>query len=174
MTPTRPEALRALLEARRTAALGTVGAQGRPFVSMVPFAVDPVDRTLVLHVSELAAHTGHMHAQPGVSLLVQREENAGEPVHALARVTFVAEAEFPLPESPAWIACRAAYLARFPEAEPMTALGDFRFVALHPSAARLITGFAAAVDMDPAEIDEALGRQLDARQARHARQEGPA
>ena len=47
-----------------------------------------------------------------------------------------------------WQALRAAYLARFPEAEPMTQLGDFRFVALRPVAGRHVAGFGAARSVD--------------------------
>ena len=60
-------ALRALLQARRHAALGTLEAQGcGAFVSMVPFAIDTATQRLVLHVSGLAAHTANMAAEPRV------------------------------------------------------------------------------------------------------------
>ena len=41
--PRLTQALRALLSAQRVAALGTLDDDGQPFVSMVPFAVDPVE-----------------------------------------------------------------------------------------------------------------------------------
>lgn len=50
-------ALRALLHARRVAALGTLGDDGNPFVSMVPYALEPSLGCLVIHVIGLAAHT---------------------------------------------------------------------------------------------------------------------
>ena len=53
-------------------------------------------------------------------------------------------------------ACRHAYLARFPEAEPMTALGDFRFVVLHVLGARQVAGFGAARTVDADELRLAL------------------
>ena len=48
------------------------------------------------------------------------------------------------------------YLARFPEAEPMTALGDFRFVRLRPQEARQVAGFGAARSLGLAEVAQAL------------------
>ncbi|MDZ4128749.1 MAG: pyridoxamine 5'-phosphate oxidase family protein, partial [Hydrogenophaga sp.] len=45
--------LRDLLNQQRTAALGTVGADGTPFVSLVPYALDTRQRCLVIHVSGL-------------------------------------------------------------------------------------------------------------------------
>ena len=59
-------------------------------------------------------------------------------------------------------ACRDAYLARFPEAEPLTGFGDFSFFAIRPAQARFVAGFAQAMS--------AHGRDaLAARPARGAR-----
>jgi hypothetical protein len=150
-------ALRGLLANHRTAALGTLDEHGAVAVSMVPFAIDPEDRSLVIHVSGLAAHTRHLMHTPRVSLLVSQAEVAGEPVHALPRVTLDAMATPTEPGSTDAQACRAVYLARFPEAEPMTALGDFRFVRLRPRGARQVAGFGAARSLDAAELAQALG-----------------
>jgi putative heme iron utilization protein len=149
-------ALRSLLIAQRVAALGTMGEDGAPFVSMVPFAVVPALGCLAIHVSGLAAHTRNLQARADISLMVMQSEQSGEPVHALARVTFAAQAKALQPESVAWQACRTAYLARFPEAEPMTQLGDFMFFSLQVSGARQIAGFGAARSIDAQEVSAAL------------------
>jgi heme iron utilization protein len=148
--------LRALVDARRVAALGTTGADGTPLVSMVPYAVEPHLGCFVVHVSGLATHTANLLARPRVSLLVMQGEAAGEPVHALPRATFEGTATALERDGAPWQACRAAYLARFPEAEPMTQLGDFRFVAIEVSGARQVAGFGAARSIDAAEVKLAL------------------
>lgn len=148
--------LRTLLHAQRTAALGTTGGDGAAFVSMVPFALEPALGCLVIHVSGLAAHTRNLQARPRVSLLVMQPEVTGEPVHALPRVTLEGKALMLAPDSAPWHACRAAYLARFPEAEFMTQLGDFRFVAVRITQARHVAGFGAARDVDEEEIKRVL------------------
>ena len=84
--PRLTQSLRALLQSQRVAALGTVNADGTPLVSMVPFAMDPVQPCVVIHVSGLAAHTGNLQRSADVSLMVMQAEAPGEPVHAL-RVT---------------------------------------------------------------------------------------
>ena len=145
-----------LLRRQRVAALGTLGAEGAPFVSMVPFAVEPGAGALVIHVSDLAPHTRHLLAQPAVSVLVMQSEVEGEAVHALPRVTLQAQARVPEVDSPQWRVCRQAYLARFPEAEPMTQLGDFRFVALAVTEARQVAGFGAARSVDAEDLASAL------------------
>lgn len=155
-TPRLTVELAILLHTQRVAALGTLDAQGRPFVSMVPYAIALEPGVLVIHVSALAAHTGNMERSPTVSALVMRAEVAGEPVHALQRVTLGARAEPLAPDHTLYAACRAAYLHRFPEAEPMTQLPDFRFVALHLQQARQVAGFGAARSVDAQTLQEAL------------------
>ena len=150
--PRLMRAIGALLQGQRVAALATLEADGSPFVSMVPFAIEPAQACLVLHVSALAQHTGNMARSPRVSLLVMQAEQADQPVHALPRLSLLGRASTPEPGSEAWAACRAAYLARFPEAEPMTQLGDFRFVAIELSGARQIAGFGAARSVDADEL----------------------
>lgn len=149
-------ALRALLWSRRTAALGTRDERGDPFVSMVPYAIDSASQEAILHVSALAAHTGNMRRWPHVSLLVCAPDMDGEPVHALPRVTLDALARTAEPGSEEAISARHAYLTRFPEAEPMTALGDFRFVRLQVLGARQVAGFGAARSLPPEEVRRAL------------------
>ena len=154
--PRLGHALRALLHERRHAALGTLDAAGAPFVSMVPFAIDAAAGRLVLHISGLAAHTSHMAAEPRVSLLVTAADAAGQPVHDLARVTLQALAHTPAPGAADWASARAAYLARFPEATPMTELPDFRFITLRITGARQVAGFGAARSVPADELASIL------------------
>lgn len=154
--PRLTQALHALLWLQRVASLGTINQEGTPFVSMVPYAMDPVDGVLVIHVSGLAPHTGNMQRSPCVSLLVMESEVPGAPVHALPRVSLEGIAEPLQPDSPAWEAAKTAYLARFPEAEPMTELGDFRFLAIVLSGARQVAGFGAARSVDAQTLMQVL------------------
>lgn len=151
--------LRALLHSHRVAALGTISDEGLPFVSMVPFALMPALGCFVIHVSGLAAHTKFLVARPAVSLLVMQRETPDEPVHALPRATLVGQAKLLEPDSDEWHACRAAYLERFPEAEHMTQLGDFRFVAIEVKGARQVAGFGSARSIDEQEVRRALSRE---------------
>lgn len=155
--PRLTQALRSLLSTQRVAALGTLDADGSPFVSMVPFAVEPAaSAQLVIHVSGLAAHTRNLQASPRVSLLVMQAEVAGEPVHALPRVTLEGLAAVLVRDSAAWLQARDAYLARFPDAQPMTELGDFMFVGIAVVGARQVAGFGAARSLDAETVAEVL------------------
>ncbi len=154
--PRLTQALHMLLDAQRVAALGTLGADGLPFVSMVPFALETMTPCLVIHVSALAPHTRNLQTNAAVSVMVMQAERAEAPVHALPRVTLQGLAAVLAPGSTSWTAARAAYLNRFPEAEPMTQLGDFMFVAITLQAAHQVAGFGAARSLDAATLAQVL------------------
>jgi putative heme iron utilization protein len=150
--PRLASALRELLRAQRVATLACLDGQNHPALSMVPFACCTQERCLVIHVSALAAHTRYMMDRPDVGLMVCEAEVAGQPVHALQRVSIQGLAEPLRRDSAAWLACRAAYLARFEEARPMTELGDFSFFKITPQSGRHIAGFGAARSVDADEL----------------------
>jgi putative heme iron utilization protein len=140
-----------MLHTQRVASLGTLNADGSPFVSMVPYAIEPESASLIIHVSLLAPHTRNMLSDPSVSMMVMQPEVAGRQVHDLPRVSIVGTATRLQAESPSWLAARTVYLSRFTEAEPMTHLGDFSFVAIQPISARQVAGFGTA---RPVEIED--------------------
>lgn len=151
--------LRRLLLARRSAALGTLDVDGLPHVSMTPYAIDAEAPGLVLLISGLAAHTGHIRRNPQVSLLITDHETPGEPVHALGRMTLAATARLIEPGTDEAERLRRVYLQRFPEAESIGALPDFRYVGVQVQAIRQIAGFGAARDVT-VEAFENLLRSL--------------
>ena len=157
MTPEHAARLVSLVQGRTAAALGTLHA-GAPFVSMAPYAVLPDGTAFVIHVSRLAAHTKDMLADPRVSLLVMQAEGEGVAAQALARVSVQGEATEMAKGSEAERACRNCYLARFPEAGPLTEFGDFSFFAIRPVQARFVAGFAQAMSVTGETLARLLAR----------------
>lgn len=157
MAESTTQILRMLLLDRPVAALATLH-DGRPAVSMIPFAVHAAGDTvrLVTHLSRLAAHTGDMLALPEVSLLVVASESAGTMPQALPRVSLSAVAAFVPPDDPEHAALRGCYLEKFPDAAPLFALGDFSIVALEPTSARLVAGFGRALTLPPDALAAAV------------------
>ena len=141
--------LRDLLHGRGTAAIATLH-DGRPFASMIPFAIALASDGLrfVTHVSRLAAHTRDMLAAPEVCLLITAPETAAMP-QALPRVSIPAVAEFIPPDHPDHVRLKAAYLAKHPPAAELFQLGDFSIVAFTPLLARFVAGFGAAHSLEP-------------------------
>jgi heme oxygenase (biliverdin-IX-beta and delta-forming) len=146
--------LKALLDSRTVAALGTIH-QGAPYVSMVPFALLPDGSAFLIHVSELSAHTGDMLAEPRVSLLVMAAETPDLFAQELPRVTILGKAA-PVPDPSAkYEAGKARYLERFPDAAPIFELGGFSLFSITPEHVRWIGGFAGAESLTPAEFAQA-------------------
>ena len=101
--PRLSRALRVMLNTQRVASLGTLNFDGSPFVSMVPFAIEPESACLIIHVSLLAVHTRNLLSNPAVSLMVMQPEVVGAPVHDLPRVSIVGTAARLKPESGGWL-----------------------------------------------------------------------
>ncbi len=146
--------LRQLIHGRMIAALGTLH-EGVPFVSMVPYAAAK-DGSLILHVSQLAAHTQDMLNNPNVSLLITESAAAGKMPQALARVTVQGRAKMLDRDSQEHTDAREIYLSRFPDAASLFEFVDFNIFIIEPVSARVIAGFGQAVTISAEDLAAAL------------------
>lgn len=155
MDANQAQALRQLLVTQEVAALGTLH-NGEPFVSMVPYALLP-GGAFVVHVSRLATHTRDMELHAAVSLLVLGERAEGTSAQALPRASVQGEARRCGADEAAHAAARAAYLARFPESEPMFGFADFSLFVITPRSVRFVGGFAQAGSMLARDYERLMG-----------------
>ena len=146
MSPDQVEAMRELLTASRVLSLALI-VEEAPVNGLLPFAVTPDYRALVVHASRLARHTRGLNDGAQFDALLH-EPVIGE-VDALQvkRVTLRGVVRVPEEGTPPYEALRRVYLMKFPEAEPITALGDFAFYVLLIEGGRLVTGFGAAANV---------------------------
>lgn len=140
------DALKALLETQRVAALGTLH-NGEPSVSMVPFALLTKGDGLVIHVSQLAAHTQDMLTNPAVSLLVATPPTPGELVHALPRASIQGLARQCPSDAAEYAEAKRVYLAHFPYSEEMFNFADFSLFTIAVRSVRYVGGFGKAVSI---------------------------
>ena len=155
MNPTYAQTLRDLLRTQQVAALGTLH-QGRPYVSMVPFALLPGGSGFVIHVSQLAAHTKDMLLSPQVSLLVVAPPTPDVPAQALARITVQGRAVQYGDGTEGHAEAKAAYLSRFPRSADLFGFADFSLFAILPESIRFVGGFAQATTISPETLAEIL------------------
>lgn len=147
-----------LLLGHRWAALASTGKQGAE-CSWVALALEPGLRGFLLHLSDLASHTGNLRRDPRVSLAISEAECPGMDPQTLARLTFFGEAleiSRDRPDYPAAVAC---YQARLPDAIALFEFTDFRLFRVIPHRARFIGGFAQAHHLDARALTE-LGSAL--------------
>jgi heme iron utilization protein len=155
-------ALAALVRGQRQASLGTLAA-GVPFVSMVLYVLaqgEDGQPGLLLHLSRLSPHTGHLLAEPRASLLIaQPDSGEGDP-QALPRVTIEVQAQAIAADSTAYARAKAAYIARLPQAEFLFTFPDFVLFQLQPGAARYIGGYARAFALNAEQFRAVLAEAL--------------
>lgn len=144
-----------LLTRQPVAALATLH-QGEPAVSMVPFALLPSGRGVVIHVSRLATHTADMLAHPGVALLVTAAPGEAPTPLALPRASLQGRARACPPESAEYAGARAAYLAKLPDAQELFSFADFSLFLIDPESLRFVAGFGRAMSLGGERLREAL------------------
>jgi heme iron utilization protein len=155
MPSDQTQSLRTLITAQPLAALGAVQG-GEPFVSMVPFALEPKNSKLIIHVSTLAAHTKHMLENSRVSLMVMAAPSPDVSAQATARVTIQGVATQLDKASSEYEEAKAVYLERFPQSLDLFGFADFSLFAIAPTSARFVAGFAQAMTLTNAEFEQAL------------------
>ena len=146
MQPQQADLLRSLLIEQRVLSLAVV-ADGRPVIGLLPFALSTDGRALIVHASRLARHTaGLVDGAPYDALVHEPVSASVDPLQVL-RVTLRGEVRKFAEHDAAHASDRAVYLAKFPTAEPITALGDFAFLRLEITGGRLVSGFGGAVNL---------------------------
>jgi hypothetical protein len=146
MQPQQVDLLRSLLFEQRVLALAVV-ADERPVIGLLPFTLSGDGRALIIHASRLARHTAGLAEGAPFDALVHEPVTAGVDPLQVRRVTLRGVVRALAEHDAARAADRANYLAKFPEAEPITALGDFAFFRLEITGGRLVSGFGAAVNL---------------------------
>ena len=140
------DAVRDLLTSSRVLALALVVDQA-PVIGLLPFAATPDSRGLVVHASRLARHSSGLQAGASFDALIHEPVVQGVEALRVKRLTLRGDV-LPLePDTPVHSAARAVYLMKFPEAEPVTTLGDFAFFLLRVQGGRLVTDFGAAANV---------------------------
>jgi hypothetical protein len=146
MHPQQAELLRSLLVEQHVLSLALV-ADDRPVIGLLPFALSQDGRALIVHASRLARHTAGLAEGAPFDALVHEPVTVGVDPLQVRRVTLRGEVRAFAEHDAARAADRAAYLAKFPDAEPITSLGDFAFFRLEITGGRLVSGFGGAINL---------------------------
>ncbi|MGB5323956.1 MAG: pyridoxamine 5'-phosphate oxidase family protein [Pseudomonadales bacterium] len=148
---TPPPASPALLaEAReflagfRSLQLATANVQGEPLASYAPYAL-LANGSFGLLLSDLAAHTANLRANPRASLLCIAPEAASEEIFARKRLVLQCSAVMFGPGEAQREQVVTALAQRFgATVMQLASLPDFHGVVLKPLTANYVTGFARA------------------------------
>ncbi|KZE34728.1 HugZ family protein [Chelatococcus daeguensis] len=141
-----------LLRRARFGALGTLAADGAPYVSLVNVAT-AIDGTPVTLISTLALHTQNIARDARVSLLLT-QVGAGDP-SAHPRISLAGRAVASDDE-----ALKRRFLARHPLSAGYAGFKDFAFYRIEITGAHLVAGFGRIVDLAPQDlVDDLAGAE---------------
>ena len=135
------------LRTASTGALGTLGANGAPFVSLVTVATAPAGDPILL-VSRLAVHTQNLERDPRASLLLVGPGGEGGDPLAGARLSLTGTVGGPSDDP----TLRRRFLAAHPEAAGYADFADFGFRRFAIGGGHLVAGFGRIVDLSPADL----------------------
>jgi hypothetical protein len=161
MQPEQAALLRSLLVEQRVLSLAVV-ADDRPVIGLLPFALSADGRALIVHASRLARHTAGLAEGSPFDALVHEPVTGDVDPLQVRRVTLRGEVHAFAEHDAARAADRATYLAKFPEAKPITALADFAFFRLEITGGRLVSGFGGAINLSARALPSllAVGRPV--------------
>jgi putative heme iron utilization protein len=146
-------AARRLMREAGSAAFATLTAgTGAPFASLVTVATE-ADGTPILLLSDLAAHTRNIKADPRASLLFdERGPAAGRPGDPLAGARVTLTGRMARVAEDAAAATRRRFLAAQPGATGYAGFRDFGFYRLEIEMGHLVAGFGRIVDLKASDL----------------------
>lgn len=145
-----------LLRQQRWAALATLGKRGEVEASMVAYVIDPDSGDLVLHLSQLAAHSRNIEQNPQVSLAISEQDDGRTDPQELARVSLsgiMAKVDKTASE---YERLGRLYREALPASEQLFAFADFNLFTLNVTGARYVGGFARAFSYGADDLKEGL------------------
>lgn len=141
---------RTLLTKARFAALAVVLDDGTPMVTRIAFGLGPDGQALTL-ISDLAAHTKALNANPACSLLVGEPGPKGDPL-THPRLTLLASARFVRKGSAGYDELAAHYLRDHPKSKLYLNFADFAFARFDTRQGHLNGGFGKAFVLTPQDM----------------------
>jgi heme iron utilization protein len=140
----RIKALQELLANQQTLLLSTASTTGLPDMSYAPFVRDESGCFYIL-ISDLAAHTGNLMANPHASVMFIRPESESNNLFARERVIFDCTATEIDRRNDCYSTQLMALQQQFGDiVEVLGSLSDFHLFALTPVNGRYVAGFGQA------------------------------
>jgi hypothetical protein len=149
----------ALLAAARSGTLASTTAAGLPHAALVTPALDAGGAPILL-LSDLAAHTRNLRANPACALLVTGAPVDDNPQTA-PRLLLSGTAELLSDDADADANARARFLRAHPYASQYVGFVDFHLWRLAVSDAHYVGGFAAAARLQIAALQHEINRLLE-------------
>ena len=150
-----------LLTQMRSIQLATLGPNTAPQASYAPFV--QVDGAIYVYLSRLAQHAQNVRRTAALGAMLVRDEVDCDEIFARPRLLLECTTIEHERDSVCFAQVLDCFEARFGEtAATVRELTDFSLFCLRPFAARLVCGFARAVDLDDDAMRTLFGDAFDA------------
>lgn len=150
-----------LLTQMRSIQLATLGPKTTPQASYAPFV--RVDGAIYVYLSRLAQHAQNVRRTAALGAMLVRDEVDCDEIFARPRLLLECTTIEYARDSERFVRVLDCFEARFGDtAATVRELTDFSLFCLRPFAARLVTGFARAVDLDDDALRTLFGDAFDA------------
>ena len=144
------ESALSLINNHRWAALATIDTSGYPHASMIAYAV--TESTLLLHLSQLAAHSRHLVENPHCSVVITEHEIEGRDPQQLARVSIEGKIELIERDANNYQQSKQDYIQRLPDSVMLFDFSDFALMQFIPEKARYVGGFGKAYSFNRQQL----------------------
>ncbi len=139
---------KALRDKSKTLLLSTLGQASFPEISYAPYVVDD-EGCFYIFISELAAHTKNLMAEPKVSVMFIANEGETQNIFARERLVFKCVAKEIAVDNVAYTEQLDKLEARFGNIVGMLrSLPDFHLFCLAPTLGHYVVGFGKAYQVD--------------------------
>jgi heme iron utilization protein len=149
--------LGALIRDHRQAALATITGRS-PYLAMTAYVSEANFAGFLVHLSDLAAHKGHLRANPHCSLMIFEPDDGRREILQHKRASLVCTAQFVAKSTSEYATAQQHYLAALPMHRLMFELPDFDLVRLVPRRGVLNAGFGRAYRLTPDDLAAAAHR----------------
>ena len=153
MDPATLRSLHTLLTSQRVLGLAVL-VDGAPEAGLLPYALRPDFRAVLVQASGLARHARGLHPGVQVGVLIHASDTPEADPMQLTRLTVQATVGVIPRGSDAFTAAGERLVARFPAAAMTLDLGDFSVYELVLGRGRFVQGFARAVNVGPETFGE--------------------
>jgi putative heme iron utilization protein len=145
-------AIRRLLDEQRLLALAVIDESGGPYAGLLPFAVLPDHRSVLIHASRMARHSQGLAAGARVGILLHEQDGLDKDPLQIERATFECRVHPFERHGEDWTAARDIFLQRFPDSRITFRLGDLTLYRLEFERGLYVGGFGRAVEIQPEDV----------------------
>lgn len=153
MNPKERDLLKQLLTEVRVLSVGVL-VEKKPYVGVLPFVVTEDRKSVLVHASNLAAHSKGLNSNAPFSAAIAWPDSADIDPLQVPRLLVQGTVHVLQRDSEAYENGKSRYIGKFPGSTMTFSLGDFHLCRLSFERVRLVAGFGRALNVKLDELSD--------------------